>query len=192
MGYYVNTTEVQFFLDKKHFEDVYKKMCELNDYHDLKRGGSYGTNNDQVEGDRYPRNKWFSWMEHNYPETCKDMISILAALDFDCEFDNDGNMTNIIYSNKTGNEDYFLQCFAGYVKDGSYIEFKGEENEDYYRFLFTDGKMLKQQGSVQIQYDDGEEYKFGELSQADTFSKNWQIQWEKERAEAKALELEKQ
>jgi hypothetical protein len=189
MGYYVSTTEVQFFLDKKHFEDVYKKMCELNDYHDLKRGGSYGTNNDQVEGDRYPRDKWFSWMDYNYPEIYSDMTSILAALDFDCEFNEDGNMIYLSYSNKTGNEDYFLQCFAGYVNDGSYIEFKGEENDDYYRFLFADGKMFKQQGSVQIQYDDGEEYKFGELSQADAFTKNWRIQWEKERAEAKALEL---
>jgi hypothetical protein len=40
MGYYIGTEDVNIFLDKKHFDDVYKRMCEINDYDDLKRGGS--------------------------------------------------------------------------------------------------------------------------------------------------------
>jgi serine/threonine protein kinase len=108
MGYFVGTEEVNIFLDKKHFEDVYKKMCELNDYDDLKRGGQFGSNDDPVEGDKYNRNKWFSWMPYNYPETCPDMESILQALGIEFTLDDNGNLTNLGYWDKTGSEDYFL------------------------------------------------------------------------------------
>ena len=83
MGYYVNIEDTDFFLDKKHFEDVYKKMCELNNYDALKRGGSFGSNNDLVEGEKWNRNAWFSWMEYNYPDIYSDMNSILIALGFE-------------------------------------------------------------------------------------------------------------
>ena len=59
MGYYTSTQDTKIFLDKKHFDAVYQKMCQLNDFHDLKRGGSFGNNNDKVEGDRYPRKRTF-------------------------------------------------------------------------------------------------------------------------------------
>lgn len=190
MGYYTSTNDVNIFLDKKHFEDVYKKMCELNDYHDLKRGGSFGVNNDQVEGERYPSNKWFSWMPHNYPETLLSMDAILAELGFDTEYDKDGNLIYLSYNNKTGNEDYFLQCFAGYIKDGSYIGFKGEEDEDYYRFVFEDGKMLMQRGEVSIRYETDEVYEFGKMNANDVASKIWMDKYRAEKEAKNNLSLE--
>ena len=166
MGYYVETTEVNIFLDKKYFDDVYKKMCELNDYDELKRGGTFPTNNN-YEG-RYNPNKWFSWMAYNYPETCKDMFEILTAVGFDYSIDEDGNLNNIRYEyNKTGNEDYFLSCFAGYVPSGSFICFKGEENEDYFRYYFTDDKMIYQRAAISIDYYDVDTYNFGQMSSVD-------------------------
>ena len=190
MGYYTNTEVVKIFLDKKYFEDVYNKMCELNDHHDLKRGGSFGRNNDNVEGERYPRDKWFSWMPYNYPEILSDMNAILSELGFDTEYDKDGNLVGLSYSDKTGNEDYFLQCFAGYVTDGSYIEFKGEESDDYYRFLFENGKMIMQRGIVSINYEDGEVYEFGKMNHSDTASKIWLDKWRAEKEAEKNLSLE--
>lgn len=187
MGYYTSTYRTNIFLDKKHFDAVYKKMCELNDFHDLKRGGSFGSNNDPVETDRYPRNKWFSWMDYNYPETCRDMKAILIQLGFSLEFDENGNLIGLDYYDKTGAEDYFISCFAGFVDDGNYIEWKGEENEDYYRFIFRDGKMLKQQGSVSIDYDacEPDVYIFGEPTASDKAS----IEWWKEFHAKRDLEL---
>lgn len=174
MGYYIETHDQNIFLDKKHFEDVYKKMCELNDYHDLKSGGSYGNNNDAVEGDRYPRDKWFAWMAYNYPEIYSDMHSILEALGFDVEYDADGNLINLSYWNKTGSEDYFFSCFAGFVKDGNFICIKGEESEDYYRYFFKDGKMIKQYGTMIVSYEtDGETYEFGQPSESDKAFAEW-------------------
>lgn len=185
MGYYIGTEDVNIFLDKKHFEDVYKKMCELNDYHDLKRGGSFGANTDAVEGDKYPRNKWFSWMEYNYPEIYSDMDSILKSLGFEIEYDKDGNLVGLGYWDKSGNEDYFFSCFAGFVKDGSYINMKGEETEDYYRYIFKDGKMIHQGAEMTIRYleDDEEVYEFGKMSLKDTSFAKWKEQLDKQREE---------
>lgn len=187
MGYYIGTGDVEIFLDKKHFEDVYKKMCELNDFHELKRGGSFGANTDEVEGDRYPRNKWFSWMEYNYPEIYSDMKSILVALGFEIEYDKDGNLVGLGYYDKSGNEDYFLSCFAGYVKDGSYIEWKGEETDDYFRYIFKDGKMIHQKAEMTLNYSDAdsEVYEFGKPNSDDLFME----QWRKNRLEEEAKSL---
>ena len=175
MGYFVGTEEVNIFLDKKHFEDVYKKMCELNDYDDLKRGGQFGGNNDPIEGDKYNRNKWFSWMSYNYPETCPDMESILQELGIEFTLDDDGNLTYLGYWDKTGSEDYFFSCFAGFVKDDSYICMKGEESEDYYRYMFKGGKMYLQRAEVIINYDqeDEEVYEFGKMSVSDAKMAEW-------------------
>lgn len=167
MGYYVYTTDVDIFLDKNKFEDVYKKMCELNDYDDLKRGGSYG-GNDEVTNERYNKNKWFSWMDYNYPETCKNMEEVLTQVGFQMEFDDEGNLINLMYDyNKTGNEEYFLMCLAGYVKDGSYISFKGEEDDHYYRFIFENNRMYRYDGEIEITYSMSEVYDFGVPTKAD-------------------------
>lgn len=188
MGYYIQTTDTNLFLDKKHFDEVYKKMCELNDFHELKRGGSFGANNDNVEGDRYPRDKWFSWMDYNYPETCEDMNSILVMLGFDVSYDKDGNLVDLSYYNKNGAEDYFLSCFAGFVNDESSISWKGEESEDYYRYFFKDGKMIYQRGEMTLDYTNYEEvYNFGELSRSDKAAAEWM---EKFKAEKQKIELE--
>lgn len=188
MGYYTSTYSTNIFLDKKHFDAVYQKMCELNDFHDIKRGGSFGNNNDKVEGDRYPRDKWFSWMDYNYPETCPDMNSILVQLGFDVTYDKDGNLIDLGYYNKTGSEDYFMSCFSGFVNDGDYIEWKGEENEDFYRFFFENGKMLKQQGSMSVSYDviEPDVYNFGEPSESDRLFAKWKENFKLEQEAAKS------
>lgn len=169
MGYYTSIIDCDFFLDKQHFNDVYQRMCELNDYHDLKRGGSYGKNNDVDQGERYPKNKWFSWMDYNYPETCKDIFEILNQIGLEYILE-DGDIVRLSYDNKTGNEDYFLNCFAGFVPDGSYITFKGQEDDDYYKFVFENGKMTRYDGSVRIDWNQHEVYEIGKLTETDAIT----------------------
>jgi len=191
MGYYVHTTEnVEFFLPKENIDKVYQKMCELNDFDDLKRGGMYGSNNDPVEGERYRRDKWFSWMSPNYPETCKNMFEILQELGFYWNLDEEGNVINIGYDyNKTGNEEYFLCCFAGFVADGSEIEFKGED-ESYWKFVFKNGKMTRYDGEVEIKYylKNSEEYEFGKPTNADVQSEIWRKNFYEDLKKNKDLE----
>lgn len=188
MGYYVSTIDNDFFLDKDHFDDVYKKMCELNDYNDLKRGGSYGSNQDIDTTDRYPKNRWFSWMEYNYPEIYKDLFGILQSLGFEYSLDEQGNMNGISYPyNKTGNEEYFLCCFAGFVKDGSYLEFEGEDYS-HWKYVFKNGKMIRYDGETIIKYEDAEVYEFGKPTQADIQHEIWRKEFHAKMEAEKALE----
>jgi hypothetical protein len=191
MGYYITTIDSEIFLDKKHFEDVYKKMCELNDFDDLKRGGMSGNKDEDGSKERYNKEKWFSWMEYNYPEIYSDMNSIWVALGFETNYDEDGNLIYLHYGDKTGSEDYFLSCLAGFVKEGSYVEFKGEEDGDYYQYVFTNGKMLHKRGVMTIDYDrlEPETYEFGKMSNSDLELAEWSKKW---KAEREAQEIAKQ
>lgn len=173
MGYYTNLVDSNIFVKKENFQSIYEKMCELNNFHELKRGGSFGGNNDNVEGDRYPRDKWFSWMPYDYPDQYKTMDEILVNVGFETTYDKDGNLIDLGYYNKTGNEDYFLSCFADYVEHGNYIQFKGEEDTDYYRFVFKDGKMIRQVGDVTIKWEHDHMYEFGKMSARDQEMAKW-------------------
>lgn len=100
MGYYVNTTFSNAVLPKDHEAAAYEIMCSLNvTHHDQKRGGSY------TAGGK--TQSWFSWMDANYPETCKDAGDIFEMLGFEIERNDDG-IHLINYDNKSGQEDLFL------------------------------------------------------------------------------------
>jgi hypothetical protein len=121
MGYYVDTTEAVIFIYKDKFEDCYKAMCKLNERDDLKSGGSWR------EGKA--ESKWFSWMDANYPEKCKSMEDILHELGFEgISYDEEGNLIDLCYSNKIGSEEHFFQSIAPFIKEGSYINWSGEDN----------------------------------------------------------------
>lgn len=192
MGYYVNTTEVDFFLYQRHFDAVYKRMCDLNDYHDLKSGGSFGGNEDLDPNERYPKNKWFAWMPYNYPETCKDMFEILQHVGFDWTIDDEGNMSDIRYeNNKTGAEDYFLSCFAGYVDAESYVCFEGEDGNHWKYYFNNNGEMELHNGIVEIHWKYADTYHFGEMSNTDKQLLAWKQEWDRQRALEKESALEK-
>ena len=172
MGYYVRSIHSNFFMDKVHFDAAYKKLCELNDYDELKRGGQFGSGIKE-ENDKYNKNKWFSWMDYNYPETCPDMFSVLSQVGFGFDHDDEGNLVSLYYDdNKTGNEDYFLCALAPFVKDGSFIVFKGEEDDDYFRYIFKDGYMYLERGQTEITWVSPSKYEFGKLSETDLYLKN--------------------
>ena len=146
MGYYVDTTAADIFISKDKFEDCYKAMCKLNERDDLKSGGSWGAgisaDQPKPEGMDYHPGRWFSWMDANYPETCKSMEDILYALGFEnIDYDEEGNLIDLCYSSKIGSEDYFFQSIAPFVKEGSYINWSGEDNS-IWQWYFNGKEMV--------------------------------------------------
>lgn len=133
MGYYVSTSATHFHLDKEHFPAAYQALCAINDpkYNHLKSGGSSGPNGQTAW--------WYSWMTEDYPATTETVTDILDLLGFEISYD-DGNIVGLDYDNKTGNEDIFFMALAPYVKDGSYIIWKGEDGR-MWGWEFTDGHM---------------------------------------------------
>lgn len=144
MGYYVDITECQIFIKKEDFDSCYKAMCELNKLDDLKTGGSWSSDGKHNE-------KWFSWMDKNYPDKCKTMEDILYELGFEAlAFDNDGNLVDLCYNNKIGSEDLFFNSISPWVKSGSYINWVGEDNSTW-QYSFNNGSMSVKTGRIVFQ-----------------------------------------
>lgn len=141
MSYYTNIVNADFTLKKKNLKKAYTAMCKLNKQDELKTGGSWGEGGKQLQ-------VWFSWMDPDYPKTCKTAQEILEQLGFDVETNDNGDIINLQYDGKTGAEEHFMKVIAPYVEPGSYIEWKGEEEYDHYKFEFDGKKMEHKQGMV--------------------------------------------
>ena len=157
MGYYVKTDGADFFIAKYNFEEAYKACVALNDRDDLKTGGGGRftlPNGEEMkwgdprpEGRNYHPMKWFAWMDANYPETCKTLDDILKALGFEINYDEVGNIDGLSYSDKIGSEEYFLNSISPFVRDGSYINWVGEDNQ-LWRHEFVKGTMITKSAKI--------------------------------------------
>lgn len=112
MGYYVEIIHSDFSIPAENIDEAYNRLISLNDRDDLKRGGSYGGENDSRSprpvGYDYHPGKWFSWMDANYPARCRSLRDIFIELGFDVDESIDGDLLITGYDNKTGQEDIFL------------------------------------------------------------------------------------
>jgi hypothetical protein len=152
MGYYVHTTSCSVFLQKELVDDAYRALCELNQHDDLKNGGSY--NGDELsacdsrpDGMTYHPARWFSWMDADYPSKCTTLEEVLQEVGFDPYFDYSGSLEALSYDSKTGCEEIFLKALAPFMRNGSYINWRGEEGE-LYRYEFQEGQMRQLTGNV--------------------------------------------
>jgi hypothetical protein len=66
---------------------------------------------------------------------------------------------------------------------------KGEESEDYYRYIFKDGKMIHQSADVLITYNEADEevYEFGKPSSSDLHMIEWRKNLQEQSAKDKSL-----
>ena len=130
MGYNVTITEADFTIPPENLDAAYEAVCELNNHNDLKRGGTFPPLKDQP--DNGPRkDKWFSWLDWNYHETCSNLEEVLKELGFDVESNPDDGVSITYYDNKSGQEDLFLEAIAPFATEGSYIMWRGEEGEQW-------------------------------------------------------------
>jgi len=120
MGYYIFLEDSTAVLPKGHQAEAYKRMCALNDTDEGKTGGSKDE-------------KWFAWMDPNYPDTCADAKAILTDLGFFFDENEDGDLLFTEYDSKMGQESEFLRCIGDLLR-GEMV-WRGEEH-DLFRYTF--------------------------------------------------------
>lgn len=144
MGYYVSITEGTVTIPKENLAKAYERMCALNDNDSIKRGGQWGGDIDSKSprptGLNYHPAKWFSWMDANYPETCKDAKAILDSLGFESHL-NDEGITIFGYDSKMGQEDLFLEAISDLCTKDSFLVWRGEDGE-MWKNIFGDSKVV--------------------------------------------------
>lgn len=122
MGYFIEIEYSDAYIPKENLEIAYQKMCELNvTHHDVKRGRWY------LDGKELSRS--FSWMDENYPDTCKDAKEILEMLGFHTDYNTKGDLCITYYDNKMGQEDLFLEAITPYTYGT--IRWWGEDNKSW-------------------------------------------------------------
>lgn len=129
MGYYIEILESTFTVPSENIEEAYETMCKLNFNvpNASKGGGSWGGEHPRSsapENGPYP-GTWFSWMLWNYHETCKDLREILEALQFEVDYNEDGDLIITGFYSKAGQEDLFLSSISHLAK--GYIVWQGED-----------------------------------------------------------------
>lgn len=154
MGYYIQTTESQIHVSAKNFQDAYRAMCSLNNNDNIKRGGRWGgdgidRNEPRPEGATFHPARWFSWMPADFPNVCKTFQEVMESLGFHCTYNEEsGDLVHLTYDNKRGQEELFLNAIAPYVAKGSYIAFRGEDDNEWR--LFFDGVGMTTQNATKV------------------------------------------
>lgn len=82
-----------------------------------------------------------------------DLESMLWHYGFECDFDDEGNVVNIMWAgDKSRNEDECLAAIAPFVDPGSYMYMSGEEHE-HWKWTFKDGQ-LEDVGATMVYNDE--------------------------------------
>lgn len=133
MGYYIDLTDAEWEISES--PEALATIREMpTKYHAIKRGGS-------SNGE-----KWFSWMNDTQIEDTDTVQNVFRHLGFDTE-NVDGGFKLTGYSSKTGQEDLFLAVMAPFTKDGSYIEWRGEDGE-LWKFEVRNGRMFRSESEI--------------------------------------------
>ena len=146
MGYNVSIEESTFQIPVENLDAAYKAMCELNYTvpNSQKRGGSHPGKDKAPE---YGPHKccWFSWMDWNYDEKCKNAEEVLHEVGFYSYISENGNLHIDGYDSKTGQEDLFLKAISTLSK--GYIIWKGEDDEVWGETYGGEKVIVKSQGA---------------------------------------------
>lgn len=116
--------KVDFAIDEEHLDDAYQALQTLNTY------GSY-----------------LRRVQDNLGVVYKDAFAILEIVGFATEKTSNGDLRIWGYEDKTGIEKDCLVVLAPFVRDGSYIEWQGE-NGGMWCNVFRDGSMESLSGQI--------------------------------------------
>lgn len=151
MGYYVRMTGGDFVVPET--PEVLAAIHEMDTkFHHLKRGGCH------VGGEK--TESWFSWMPPLH--TLESVNAVFTALGFEIGETPEG-ICLIDYDNKTGQEDLFLAVVAPFVKDGSWLEWRGEDDE-MYRFTVRGGALTVAKPMATVTWSDESPYAYWHFS----------------------------
>jgi len=136
MGYYVKISKSSLTIAASTKPSIYKVWCDLNDlkYNAQKRGGSWSSGGQA---------SWnYSWMDEDYPSSCQTMEEILDMLGFEFTVTEKGDIKDLKYENKTGQEQIFFKALAPYITRPALINWRGEDGARY-SWIFGDGKFFE-------------------------------------------------
>lgn len=145
MGYYIELINSNFFIAAENKEAALNAMFDmwLPTQDANMSGGSWGPSGDT---------KWYSWMNNSADafrnRTVVDLETALTDWGYYPESDENGNIINLDFeSSKIGDEDKMFAAIAPFVRQGSYLDYRGEEGA-VWRWEFNGQTIVEKTGRV--------------------------------------------
>lgn len=138
MGYYIQTEQVEMFIGKWFFTPACR-LLEAKGFtedHPAMTGGAYTAGS----GERVK--KWWAWVNMDLLRNAivnNDLPEVLRLFRFSVEQDDEGNIVNIDFDCKMGNEEALFRIIAPYCHGE--IVWRGEEGEEWI-WEFCRGELL--------------------------------------------------
>src|SRR3989304_4024719 len=83
----------------------------------------------------------YSWVDFDDVKRAKTLEEAMYAWSYRAEVDKGGNIVGVEFcAEKMGDEEEMFKAIAPFVKDGSYLEFTGEDDARW-RWKFVNGVM---------------------------------------------------
>lgn len=155
MGYYVDATASEWVVPET--AEVLAAIKEMPvKMKRIQRGGSWSKGG--------MKESWFSWVNDNDILNAESVEEVFGHFGFETrEIDarftaHDGPAFEISgYSSKLGQEELLLAVVAPFCAEGSYVEWRGEDGEEW-MFQVKNKKMVRCEATKT--WDDGVEYKY--------------------------------
>lgn len=126
MGYYINQSHTEFFMEAEAKPYAAKAIKSLI--------------GNETCGDH------FSWV--NDFEHMNTLEEILTEWRWDTKIDEYGNITNLYFSGeKLGDDELLFQTIGPFVKEDSFIEMHGEEGA-IWRWVFENGNCIEKSPTI--------------------------------------------
>lgn len=145
MGYYISLINSDFFIAVDDKEAALNAMYDmwLPEKNAKMSGGSFGGGTEV---------KWYSWMNNSAEDfrnrNIESLEKALGEWGYYPETDEAGNITDLYFDGgKMGDEDQMFEAIAPFVRQGSYLDFRGEEDA-VWRWEFTGQSMIEKSGRV--------------------------------------------
>lgn len=139
MGYEVSIRGCDFLLPKDKYESACKAIDELMTHTELMSGGAW-------RGAQGKTDHWFAWVRTEEVLKTNNLIEKLEEWRFEV-FENEIGIIDFAFDGKMGDEEQLFKTLAPFVRDGSTIEWVGEDSE-FWRWVFINGKMIDQTGHI--------------------------------------------
>ena len=165
MGYYISTPSSAFRIRTENlprFFELAEQMLTPKVLEENASGGSYS------EGKQ--TKWWYSWVDSDRALKAiksNDIREVFAEWRYDLELVNEENGESIYYldieggESKIGDEEKFFAAIAPIVEDGSFLDVRGEDGEEW-RWMWENGKFFVQNVSYkEVFYADPIEITFG-------------------------------
>lgn len=132
MGYYIDASAIEWVVPES--PELLEKIKEMpKRMKSIQRGGSHGPDGKSES--------WFSWVNDKEILEATSVRDVFHAFMFDTT-ETEGGFEISGYNNKIGQEELLLAVVAPFCADGSYVEWRGEDGEEW-KYEVVKGRMMR-------------------------------------------------